>query len=616
MKHDVDGREHGRKTIGRGAEEGPDWMAEPLGDGAVLLRCPGRARPGDMADAAEFLRRSGLAWLAEAVPAYDTIALLADPAATVTASDMAASAAQRLRNWRPGRREPRTVRIPVVYGGPEGPDLEEAAARSGLSPAEFAARHAAAVYEVAMIGFAPGFPYLAGLPEELAQPRRAVPRVRVPAGSVGIAGRQTGIYPVDSPGGWTLIGRTPFSLFRPHADEPFPLRPGDRVVFEPLDPDREEARKLFGADGAGDAPEEKAAEAPKGGAAGPAGPEPVFTVLDPGLLTTVQDFGRPGWRAFGVSGGGAADRDAMRIANALAGNAPDAAVLELTLRGGAYRAERDVLIALYGADFEIFADGRPIPCGRPVRLSAGTVLSFGRPRRGCRAYLAVAGGFHVPPVLGSRSTDLRAGIGGLGGRPLRKGDRLPGGDPAPAALRLMKELEDAAASAEGPPEHRSRAGAFVAHEVWFWDGRPVELRFLPGRSWEQFPEEARRAFAETEYAVSPNSDRMGIRLEDGPAIKRNDTAETVSHGVVTGAVQVPAGGGPIVLGRDCQPTGGYPILAHVIRADWWKLAQLRPGDRVVFRPTDEAEALRALALRERGLRLAEAGIRLRWFHNY
>ena len=121
MKHDVDGREHGRKTIGRGAEEGPDWMAEPLGDGAVLLRCPGRARPGDMADAAEFLRRSGLAWLAEAFPPSDTIALLADPAATVTAPDMAATGAQRLRKGHPGRREPGRGRIPGVYGGREGP---------------------------------------------------------------------------------------------------------------------------------------------------------------------------------------------------------------------------------------------------------------------------------------------------------------------------------------------------------------------------------------------------------------------------------------------------------------------------------------------------------------
>jgi KipI family sensor histidine kinase inhibitor len=609
MKHDADGRKHGRETGDSDMKVQPDWIAEPLGDGAVLLRCPGRARPGDMAEAAGRLRRGGLSWLEEAVPAYDTIALIADPAATVTTSEMAASAAELLRNWRPGRREARTVRIPVAYGGPEGPDLEEAAARSGLAPAEFAARHAAVVYEVAMIGFAPGFPYLAGLPEDLTQPRRAVPRVRVPAGSVGIAGRQTGIYPVDSPGGWTLIGRTPFPLFRPHSDEPFPLRPGDKVVFEPLD--QEEARKLFGAEGAGDSTTVEAKEGPKGETTERSGP--VFTVLDPGLLTTIQDFGRPGWRTFGVSAGGAADRDAMRIANALAGNAPDAAVLELTLRGGAYRAERDVLIALYGADFEMFADGRPIPCGRPVRLSAGTVLSFGAPRRGCRAYLAVAGGFDVQPVLGSRSTDLRAGIGGLDGRPLRKGDRLPGGAPSPAARRLMRKLEDAAVPAESLPQ-RPRADAFVAHDAWFRDGRPVELRFLPGRSWERFSEEARRAFAEAGYAVSSNSDRMGIRLENGPALKRNDTAETVSHGVVTGAVQVPAGGGPIVLGRDCQPTGGYPIIAHVIRADWWKLAQLRPGDRVVFRPTDEAEALRLLTLRERELRLAEAGIRLRWFH--
>src|SRR5690606_35040373 len=131
------------------------------------------------------LRLAGFPWLAEAVPAYDSIALQADFAATVPPSVMADRALELLEDWRPGRRKARTVRIPVVYGGPEGPDLEEAAARSGLTPGEFAARHASAVYEVAAIGFAPGFPYLAGLPEELAQPRRDVPRLRVPAGSVG-----------------------------------------------------------------------------------------------------------------------------------------------------------------------------------------------------------------------------------------------------------------------------------------------------------------------------------------------------------------------------------------------------------------------------------------------
>ena len=606
MKRDVGGA--GAGTGNGGAAGRPQWAVEPLGDGAVLLRRLGSVRPGDMAEAAERLRLAGFPWLAEAVPAYDSIALQTDSAATVPPSVMAASALELLGDWRPGRRKARTVHIPVVYGGPEGPDLEEAAARSGLSPGDFAVRHASAVYEVAAIGFAPGFPYLAGLPEELAQPRRDVPRLKVPAGSVGIAGRQTGIYPVDSPGGWTLIGRTPFPLFDPHADDPFPLRPGDKVVFEPMD--REEARRLFA---------EKEGVPEAGGSAAARDPErereAALTVLDPGLLTTVQDLGRPGWQAFGVAAGGAADRDAMRIANALVGNPPDAAVMELTLRGGAYRAERDVLAALFGADFEMFADGRPIPCGCPVRLPAGTVLSFGRPKRGCRAYLAVAGGIGVPPVLGSRGTDLRAGIGGLDGRPLRKGDRLPAGTPSPEARRLMRKLEEEENASPGGRPESFRKNAFVAHDSWHWDGRPVELRFLPGRSWELFAEGARRAFAEAEYAVSPQSDRMGVRLEGGPELRRADTAETVSHGVVPGAVQVPSGGRPIVLGRDCQPTGGYPIIAHVIRADWWKLAQLRPGDRVAFRQTSETEALRLLAMRERELRLAKAGIRLRWYRH-
>lgn len=612
----------GRKQRADDAGRGRTWRAEPLGDGAVLLRYMGRARPGDMADAAAWLQADGAPGLAEAVPAYDTIALHLDPAADATTDEMAAWAIRRLRDWRPARRRPaRTVRIPVVYGGEEGPDLEEAAARCGLTAAEFAARHAAAVYEVAAIGFAPGFPYLAGLPEELAQPRRAAPRARVPAGSVGIAGRQTGIYPVDSPGGWTLIGRTPLPLFRPHADDPFLLRPGDRVVFVPVDRTAaaegiDAGRTVEGTDAG------RTAEGRSGGPEPALAPSPereparaaAFAVLDPGLHTTVQDGGRPGWQAFGVPVGGAMDREAMRIANRLVGNAADAAVLELTLRGGAYRTERDVLIAVYGADLDARADGRPLPTGCPVRLDAGTVLSFGRPRRGCRAYLAIAGGFDVQPVLGSRSTDVRAGIGGVDGRPLREGDVLFAGSPSMDAVALMQRLAAVSAGREASAAGAAgrAARSFVPHPCARWNGGPVELRVLPGRSWEAFAERSRRTLTEAVYTVSASADRMGLRLE-GPALERTDTAEIVSHGVVPGTIQVPGDGRPIVLGRSCQPTGGYPVIAHVIRADLWKLAQLRPGDRVRFRPVSDAEARRLFRLLERELRRTEAGIRLQWF---
>ncbi len=594
----------------------PAWTAEPLGDGAVLLRYAGRVRPGDMADAAAWLQAGGVPGLAETVPAYDTIALHLDPAADASAEELAERALRRLRDWRPApRREARTVHIPVVYGGEAGPDLEEAAARCGLTAAEFAARHAAAVYEVAAIGFASGFPYLSGLPAELAQPRRKTPRARVPAGSVGIAGRQTGIYPVDSPGGWTLIGRTPLPLFRPQADEPFPLRPGDKVVFVPVD--RAEATSL----GAGAAEPRAGSDATVRPSSRTGSPEretagaSVFTVLDPGLHTTVQDGGRPGWQAYGVPVGGAMDRAAMRIANRLVGNSAGAAVLELTLRGGAYRAERDVLIAVYGADLDARADGRPLPNGCPVRLNTGTVLSFGWPRRGCRAYLALAGGFDVPPVLGSRSTDVRSGIGGLDGRPLREGDVLFGGSPSRDAADLMRRLPAVSAAREEHDAAGRTGRPYVPHACARRGGGPVELRVVPGRSWASFAPHAQRTLAEATYTVSTAADRMGLRL-DGPALERTETGEIVSHGVVPGAIQVPADGRPIVLGIDCQPTGGYPVVAHVIRADLGKLAQLRPGDRVRFRIVSSAEARRLFRQLERELRRTEAGIRLRWFSRH
>src|SRR5262249_33523724 len=209
--------------------------------------------------------------------------------------------------------------------GDDGPDLLEVARLTGLPPEEVVRRHVAATYRVYFLGFLAGFPYLGGLPSELAVPRLAAPRTHVPAGSVALAERQTGIYPVPSPGGWRLIGRTPLRLFDPAANPPALLRPGDRVRFV--------AGGMSGASGSGGtyAP-------PVASHTGPHAEEevPWLRVLRPGPLTTVQDLGRPGNARYGVSASGAADADALLLGNLLLGNSPAAAGLEITLGGCAF----------------------------------------------------------------------------------------------------------------------------------------------------------------------------------------------------------------------------------------------------------------------------------------
>lgn len=571
-----------------------EWVVQPLGDRAFLLaRAKEEGPPGATAAAARRIRALGPPWLREVVPAYRSIAVHLRPFA-IEPSRAAEELLRDLRSFQgtDDGTEKKVVEIPVVYGGEDGPDLAASAARSGMTEESFALAHAEAEYDVAMIGFAPGFPYLSGLPGRLAQPRRQTPRLRVPAGSVGIAGGQTGVYPVASPGGWQIIGRTAARLFRPEEREPFLLGPGDRVKFVPV----------ASLDVSEDERMQPAAETGKRG-----GPrrEPALTVLKPGLLTTVQDAGRPGWQAYGVSVGGAMDERARRTANALVGNADDAAALEFTMIGAAFAVERPILIAVSGAGIEATVDGEPVPSNRPIAIRAGATLAFGRAREGCRAYMAIAGGIDVPRVLGSRSADPRAGIGGGSGAALVRGERLACGEPTAQSLVLSDALHrDARKSGRSWSTVPWQASAVNAAPE---RGKAATVRIVPGAEWEQFGEEARRALLGSAYRVAAASDRMGVRLA-GPALARLESSELASHGVAPGTIQVPPDGQPIVLAAGCQPTGGYPKIAHVASADFPLLAQLVPGDAVRFERIDPAEAAAAALAAEQDLAILKAGV--------
>ncbi len=277
-------------------------------------------------------------------------------------------------------------------------------------------------------------------------------------------------------------------------------------------------------------------------------------VVRAGLLTTVQDRGRPGLARLGVPPSGAADQRALELGNRIVGNDPDAAALEATLLGPALRFAEPALVAVTGAEGDATVSGRPHERGLSIEVPAGGLLELGRCRVGVRAYISVRGGFAVAATLGSRSHDL---LTGLGLPPLRDGDVLPVG-PEPTRR----------------PEPAARVPAAPA-------GEPT-LSILPGPRDDWFPPEALAALTSMAWRVGVASNRVGIRLE-GPPLARLDRGELLSEGVVTGAIQVPPSGQPILLGPDHPTTGGYPVLAVVVAADLPLAAQLAPGSAVQFR---------------------------------
>ncbi len=301
---------------------------------------------------------------------------------------------------------------------------------------------------------------------------------------------------------------------------------------------------------------------------------PALEILQPGMLTTVQDTGRYGYQRFGMPVAGAMDGFALRAANRLVGNSDRAAGLEMTALGPQIRLLDDVCLAVAGADVAPLVDGEAVPMWQPILAPRGSLLAFQAPRDGLRAYLAVAGGVAVPEVMGSRSTYVKAGIGGLEGRALRAGDVI-------SAYEIAGELS---------AHRRMPDGGIPVY------GGKAELRVVLGPQNGAFTRQGVRTFLTAEYAVSIQSDRMGYRLE-GAAIEHRDGADIVSDGAPMGAVQVPGDGKPIILMADRGTTGGYTKIAAVISADLDRVAQAMPGGAVAFRAVTLEEA--RVALRER-----------------
>ncbi|MFT3814442.1 MAG: urea amidolyase family protein [Acidovorax sp.] len=500
------------------------------------------------------LQRQPVPDVQEIVPAARTLLITYRPTAQSMAGLVRAIAGRDL-----GARVERSntlVEIPVRY---DGEDLAEVAQMLGTTPAEVVRRHTSAEYTAAFTGFAPGFAYLSGGDTGLNVPRRSTPRTRVPKGAVALAGLFSAVYPQNSPGGWQLIGSTALEMWDLGREVPALLQPGFRVRF------------------VDDAITSIAASACPSSAGGQKDPEPAgdgtaLIVRATGLQTLFQDLGRHGQAGQGVSASGAVDQAACRTANRLAGNAPGAACLE-TVNGGLQLQSRgDTVVAVTGADAPLTlttaAGARwPVPRYQPLALADGDVLTIGQPQAGTRCYVAARGGFAVQPVLGSCSTDTLARVG-------------------PPALAVGDVLALGAATgvvgmAELPPD-----GLPGTHE-------DVVLDVVLGPRTDWFTPEAVALFARQRWQVTPQSNRVGLRLAGEVPLARAVAGELQSEGTPTGAIQVPPSGQPVLFLADHPLTGGYPVIGSVALHHLDRAGQIPVGAWVRFNPIQSFEPVEA-----------------------
>ncbi|MFP3721489.1 biotin-dependent carboxyltransferase family protein [Niallia circulans] len=291
--------------------------------------------------------------------------------------------------------------------------------------------------------------------------------------------------------------------------------------------------------------------------------------LKPGLLTTIQDLGRPSYQSFGVSVSGAMDPLSLKLANIIVGNPPDYAALEITLLGPEILFKGEGIIAVTGADLSPALNGKAIPMWRAIHIEDGAILKFGKGKNGCRSYLAILGGIDVPEVMGSKATFIRGRYGGIEGRALQSNDYIPIG---PFHPKWMNEVKN-----------RRIPGCYIpnfSNEV---------VRFVWGPHDREFEEESKEIFVTGFYQVTNQSDRMGYRLNGDPLVHKK-SADILSEFAAPGTIQVPANGKPIILMADCQMSGGYTKIGMVIGTDIPLVAQKKPGDAIKFQPISILQA--------------------------
>ena len=518
----------------------------PAGARALLVELPDLAHTLDLLAA---LQAAPPAGVTELVPAARTVLVQFDPHRTRAPALRRAIARLPLQRQASGGGA--RLEIPVRY---DGADLLEVAALLGIDVPELIRRHTGQDYTVAFCGFAPGFAYLSGGHPSLDVPRRATPRTQVPAGAVALAGTFAAVYPDATPGGWQLLGTTALRMWDLQRQPPALLQPGMRVRFVDGTSTKIAAAAVqTSASAQNDSKNEAPAHSP------------ALIVRAPGLQTLVQDDGRPGQAAQGISAAGALDRAALHRANRAVGNAPGLSALEALAGGLQLASVGGAVVAVTGADGPLTltaADGRSWPVARhqPLALADGDVLTLGEPQAGLRSYVAVRGGLAVAPVLGSASTDTLAKVGPP---PLAAGQHLPIGAPPAAAV---------AWPGDAPPPELPRPGDTVT----------LDVVLGPRTDW--FTPEAVALLAAQPWQVTPRCDRIGLRLAGEVALTRAVTHELPSEGTVTGAIQVPASGQPVLFLADHPLTGGYPVIGCVAPHHLDLAAQIPPGAWIRFRP--------------------------------
>ncbi len=421
------------------------------------------------------------------------------------------------------------------------------------------------------MGFSPGFAYLDGLPEALrAIPRRDSPRPAVPAGSVALANGHAAVYPLSSPGGWQLVGRTGFRAFSLTGAPYATLAPGDSVQLslagagDPLEPDPLSLRPWSPPPGSRSRPGSR----------------------DARVRAVLQDGGRHGVAAIGVPTAGPADPISHALANRLVGNVDGAGAVEITAGGLRLRALEPCHVAAVGGGAELRVDATSVPANQVVPVVTGQVVDVGSLAHGMRGYVAVAGGLLGPSVFDSCARDE---LSGIGPDPLQRGQVLHAGPWAP------------------PLGDHLAPGSWLEVDT---EGSGATVRVVPGPHPECFGPDALGRLARFRFVVGDDSNRVGLRLHaerGSSAALRVDRSELDSQGVVTGAVQVPPGGDPVVLMPDHATLGGYPVVAVVASADHGVLGQCRPGTVVRFVPISYDEALLALQASRRQLDTAVVG---------
>ena len=534
----------------------------PVGTRAVIVDLPDLATV--MAWHASLVA-SPLPGQVEAIAAARTVLVCFD------AHSSAIAGLNALRSFQPhGSTEanPREVTIDVVY---DGEDLADVAELMGISTEELITRHTQQQWLAAFGGFAPGFTYCVPTAGDQSYTwdvaRRSSPRTAVPAGAVGLAGQFSAVYPRTSPGGWQLLGHTTQPMWDTNAEQPALLQPGDTVRYR-------QVRESISVE-AGSA--EEATAGARVGASQDKKPivpvRPSVKVLDAGLQTLFQDTGRAGHGDIGVNGSGAIDRASAWAANDVVGNASSATVLE-NIGGIELEALVDTAVCVTGARASVSIGQRTFELGAPVEVKAGQTLKvepIGGAGNGLRSYVAVRGGLVTDEVLGSNSTDI---LSGLGPQPVATGDVLKAG------------------------RRTARASVGTATTNPF-DGTNV-LRCVAGPRDDWFGEAELQRFTEIEWTVTGQSNRVGLRLalvesadgSEGTAgtapepLQRSHDGELASEGMVSGSIQVPPNGLPVVFLADHPVTGGYPVIATVIDKDLDKAGQLAPGDTVRFELID------------------------------